>query len=624
MVVRIFNRNRGRTAQGRTWAVLVLLVLVVLIPALTVGWLVMQASGNKRLAMEKIYDDARTGYLETGRNTLKDEVVSIGERCGRMLAEVPPERRWITVFSSGRGDGFAPAITEAEIGGMDTESSEPTAGEARIIEDLEAIRGLRNSGATAEAGQRIEALLRDPDLTEARTPDGRLVAPMVAFLATETASDADQQAAARLRFRSMVMDEAMQTAMPVSQYLYYLGRIRAWAEDPDVDRAYRFTRNGVAWMEGQIATEETSFLPVTRWGNLIGFQSNPGSGVVILESETLAARVQYRLDLLEERAGGRLVLRTVSDVTVTDPSRGEAEMDPVRVDAGFPLDDWFIEFLGDDGINFTGRAEREVLWLSVVGALVIAISISLSLALFKVMQRQAKLAQLKNDLVATVSHELKTPVASIRLLVDTLQSDKAMDPVRVRDYLGLITRENNRLGHLIENFLSFSRMERNKDSFDLKPVGPAGIAREAEKTFHERRADWDGNLTLAIEDGLPPIQADHDALQTAIGNLLENARKYGGDEPDITLAARRTDHVIEFSVTDHGIGISREDQRQIFEKFYQARTRLSAHSGGVGLGLSIVSFIVEKHRGELVLESSPGRGSVFTIRIPLAGSPMSA
>lgn len=624
MVVRIFNRNRGRPAQGRTWAGLVLLVLVVLIPALTVGWLVMQASGNKRLAMEKIYDDARTGYLETGRNTLKDEVVSIAERCTRMVAEVAPERRWITVFASGRGDGFAPAVIGAGNAGKEAESLEPVALDLRILEDLEAIRGLRNSGAAAEAEQRIEDLLRDPDLMEARTADGRLVAPMVAYLATETASDADQQAAARLRFRSMVMEEAMQTAMPVSQYLYYLGRIRTWAEDPDVDRAYRFTRNGVAWTEGRVATEETSFLPVTRRGNLIGFQSSPGSGVVILEPETLAARVQHRLDLLEERAGGHLVLRTVSDATASDSSRDKAEMEALRVEAGFPLDDWFIEFLGDDGINFMGRAEREVLWLSIVGALVIAISISLSLALFKVMQRQAKLAQLKNDLVATVSHELKTPVASIRLLVDTLQSDRTMDPVRVRDYLGLITRENNRLGHLIENFLSFSRMERNKDSFDLKPVGPAGIAREAEKTFHERRADWNGNLTLDIEDGLPPIQADHDALQTAIGNLLENARKYGGDEPDITLAARRTDHVIEFSVTDLGIGISREDQRQIFEKFYQARTRLSAHSGGVGLGLSIVSFIVEKHRGELVLESSPGRGSVFTIRIPLAGSAMSA
>lgn len=620
MASRLINRKRGRTAQSKTWAVLVLLVLVVLIPALTVGWLVMQASGNKRLAMEKIYEDARTGYLETGRSVLKEEVNSIGERSARMLADVPPEKRWVKALDSGWADGFA------TVAGFSEEALSGQIGdEGRILDELDTIRRLRSDGSSAEAEQRIEVLSRDPGLKRIRTSDGRLVAPLVAFLATEMASDPKREAAARSRFQNMVMDLEMQALMPVSQLLYFLGRIRAWDEDPGVETVYQFARNSVVWMETQsAASEERSVLPVARAGNLIGFQENQDSGTVILEVENLAKRIQHRLDLLDERAGGRLVLRKAVGSELQGSS-GDAGVDNVvLVEAGLPLDDWVVEFVGEDSDTVTGRADRETLWLAIVGALVIAISISLSLALFKVMQRQARLAQLKNDLVATVSHELKTPVASIRLLVDTLQSDRSMDPVRVRDYLGLITRENNRLGHLIENFLSFSRMERNKDSFDLKPVGPAGIAREAEKTFHERRADWDGSLALDIEHGLPPIQADHDALQTAIGNLLENARKYGGEKPDITLAAHRVDQVIEFSVTDRGIGISREDQKQIFEKFYQARTRLSAHSGGVGLGLSIVSFIVEKHRGELVLQSNPGRGSVFTIRIPLAGSPMPA
>lgn len=613
------SQNRGsRAAQGKTWAALTLLVLVVLLPALTVGWLVMQASGNKRLAMVKIYEDARTGFLETGRSALKEELASIRERVARMESDTASERRWITALSSGRCDGYASSAIDVASRG----TKEPTVAESRIIEELEAIRDLRHDGDPHEVEERIERLLQDPNLMSVATPDGRLVAPVVAYLATETASEPDRIAASRLRFRDMVMDEAMQSVMPLSQMLFYLGRILVWDEDPKVEETYRFTRNSVAWTDSRRdGPEEKPFPPIQRRGDLIGFQSDPGSGTAILESATLVGRIQHRLDLLGERAGGHLVLRNVPGSAEGEAQQSQVETDGFWVEAGFPLADWVIAFEGDDGLTVMGRVEREVLFLGIVGALVIAISISLSLALFKVMRRQAKLAQLKNDLVATVSHELKTPVASIRLLVDTLQSDRAMDPTRVRDYLGLITRENNRLGHLIENFLSFSRMERNKNSFDLKPVGPAGIAREAEKTFHERRPDWDGRLALEIEDGLPPIQADHDALQTAIGNLLENARKYGGEKPEITLAARRSDHVIEFSVTDRGIGISREDQRQIFEKFYQARTRLSAHSGGVGLGLSIVSFIVEKHRGELVLESSPGRGSVFTIRIPLAGNP---
>jgi signal transduction histidine kinase len=495
----------------------------------------------------------------------------------------------------------------------------------RIHEDLQAIRGLVRDGSHAAAGKRVEALLDDPDLMGARMSDGRSIAPMVAYLATELASTPEERTNTRTRLRSMILDPGLQAAMPVSQLLYFLGRVRNWGEDPQVEAAYRFARNSVAWIESRTPDlVERPDRPIMRVGQLIGFRVSRDSGTVILEVMTLAERIQYRLDLLEERAGGRLILREAAVSEVSESSDDAMNDSPVLVEAGFPLDEWVIEFVGEDRDTVLGRADREALWLAIVGALVIAISISLSLALFKVMQRQARLAQLKNDLVATVSHELKTPVASIRLLVDTLQSDRSMDPVRVRDYLGLISRENNRLGHLIENFLSFSRMERNKNSFELRPVGPAGIAREAEKTFHERRPEWEGTLVLDIEDGLPPIQADHDALQTAIGNLLENARKYGGDRPEVTLAARRSNHVVEFSVSDRGIGISPEDQNQIFEKFYQARTRLSAHSGGVGLGLSIVSFIVEKHRGELVVESNPGKGSTFTIQIPLAGSPMPA
>ena len=189
----------------------------------------------------------------------------------------------------------------------------------------------------------------------------------------------------------------------------------------------------------------------------------------------------------------------------------------------------------------------------------------------------------------------------------------------------MITWENKRLGHLIENFLSFSRMERDKNSFDLQPVDPQTVAREAEVVFRERLPDGDGFLRVECGGNLPLIMADREALQTALGNLLENALKYGGRDPDILLAVELVEGWVEFSVTDKGIGIAAEDQKRIFEKFYQARTRLSEHAGGVGLGLSIVSFIVEKHRGELKLESEPGKGSRFTIRIPaVPGKPAEA
>lgn len=161
-------------------------------------------------------------------------------------------------------------------------------------------------------------------------------------------------------------------------------------------------------------------------------------------------------------------------------------------------------------------------------------------------------------------------------------------------------------------------MERDKNSFDLQPVDPQKVAREAEVVFRERLADGNGRFRVECGADLPLIVADREALQTALGNLLEHAQKYGGRDPEILLTVEAVEGWVEFTVKDMGIGIAKEDQKRIFERFYQARTRLSEHAGGVGLGLSIVSFIVQKHRGELKLESEVGQGSRFTIRIPAA------
>ncbi len=617
-MIRIRNPST-RGAQGKAWAARTLLVLVVLIPALAVTWLVVEASESKKLAIEKLYEDARTGYLESGRSSMIEMLGRLSREFDRLLRRGSPDQVLAAVRQSDQWDGVilvsgtgsTPAVSDAAI----------LEGEASRAE-LEFISDLRRSGEEAEAAERLTLWLEHSGSDDIRMDDGRLLMPMLAFLATELNLEEPGRTAARLRFRDLIMQDRIQAAMPPSQLLFLLARLRGWDPQPDVEAAYQMARVNTVWLESVPGeTPADAGVRFEQRGTLFGIQSSADGPTVILKLTTLAELLQDTLNLLPTRAGGRLVVEppfeTLTALDADDPTA-------IRVGIQAPLDGWFVRFQDDSPNTATGQADREVYVLILIGAIVIGLSVALSLALYRVIQNQSRLAQLKNDLVATVSHELKTPVASIRLLVDTLQADRNVDPVRVRDYLGLIARENNRLGHLIENFLSFSRMERNQNNFDLRPVGPAGIAREAESIFRERRPDFEGTLDLKIEDGLPPIQADHDALQTAIGNLLENAWKYGGSPPHIVLAARKVDTVVEFSVTDEGSGISREDQKRIFEKFYQARTRLSEHSGGVGLGLNIVSFIVEKHRGELVLDSTPGRGSVFTIRIPLAGSPMPA
>ena len=230
-------------------------------------------------------------------------------------------------------------------------------------------------------------------------------------------------------------------------------------------------------------------------------------------------------------------------------------------------------------------------------------------------RKQIKLNKLKNDFIATVSHELKTPLASIRLLVDTLLEGNYRDQQQVTDYFQLVSKENERLTRLVENFLSFSRMERNKQTFAMDWISPANIARTAAEAVKTKFSAGKCDFELQIADNLPEVFADHDVMVTAIVNLLDNSYKYSYDNKKIELKVFSEDSSVYFSVKDNGIGLNRRQIRKIFDRFYQADTSLSRRAEGTGLGLSIVKFIVDAHKGTISVDSEPGKGSTFIIRL---------
>jgi signal transduction histidine kinase len=231
------------------------------------------------------------------------------------------------------------------------------------------------------------------------------------------------------------------------------------------------------------------------------------------------------------------------------------------------------------------------------------------------------LTRLKNDLVATVSHELKTPLASIRLLVDTLLDSNGSadapfgDHVRAPEYLSLIAKENSRLSRLIDNFLTFSRMERGKNRFDFQPADGAEIVEQAVAAVIDRFDGIENRLSVRVERPLP-LEGDVDALVTVVVNLLENAWKYTDEPKNISVAAERVGDRILISVADNGIGLSPRAVRKVFDRFYQVDQHLSRSHDGCGLGLSIVKYIVEAHGGEVSVESRAGCGSKFTVLLP--------
>ena len=232
-------------------------------------------------------------------------------------------------------------------------------------------------------------------------------------------------------------------------------------------------------------------------------------------------------------------------------------------------------------------------------------------------RKQMKMNKLKNDFIATITHELKTPLASMRVLADTLLEGNYNDQKQVKEYLELICKENKRLTGLIDNFLTFSRMERNKQVFTFEKVKPADIAKSAIEAVQTKFNQVNCHFTQSIDDNLLPISIDKDAIVTVLVNLLDNACKYTNDNKEIELRIFYENENVCFSLKDNGIGMTKRQIRKIFDRFYQADTTLSRRAEGTGLGLSIVKFILDAHNATIEVKSQPEKGSTFIVKIPI-------
>jgi signal transduction histidine kinase/tetratricopeptide (TPR) repeat protein len=278
---------------------------------------------------------------------------------------------------------------------------------------------------------------------------------------------------------------------------------------------------------------------------------------------------------------------------------------------------WKIELYFKGGEVFEKAAKRQIAIYLWTGALVIMLIVVAGGVATQAVGRQIRLNKMKNDFIATVSHELKTPLASMRVLVDTLLEGNVKDENQTEEYLRLTAKENQRLSRMIDNFLTFSRMERNKKAFTIAGCSPAAIAQDAIEAVKTKFTANNCQLAVDIADKLPDIQADHDAMVTVLVNLLDNACKYTGEQKQIAIKVFADNGNVCFAVSDNGIGLVRRHIRKIFDSFYQVDNTLARKAEGCGLGLSIVKFIVDAHKGKIAVESKPGKGSTFTVRIPL-------
>jgi len=267
--------------------------------------------------------------------------------------------------------------------------------------------------------------------------------------------------------------------------------------------------------------------------------------------------------------------------------------------------------------------KRERLWAMGTVGVIAFIDLMLAAGLYLVysnVRREVHLARLKSDFVANVSHELKTPLALIRLFAETLELGRVPSEQKAHQYYQVINKESHRLTQLINNILDFSRIEAGRKEYRFAPADVARVVRDVVEAYRFQIEQQGFELTLDVADDLPEVPADEEALGQAILNLLNNAIKYSRENKSIRIEAHRDGARVRVSMTDRGIGIPRSEQKKIFEKFYRGEDSLVHETKGSGLGLALVRHIMDAHGGEVEVESAPGKGSTFTLVLPVEKS----
>jgi two-component system, OmpR family, phosphate regulon sensor histidine kinase PhoR len=263
-----------------------------------------------------------------------------------------------------------------------------------------------------------------------------------------------------------------------------------------------------------------------------------------------------------------------------------------------------------------GEAQLNLL----MGILVMALSgaaVTGVILVWVFVRREANLSRLQSDFVSKVSHELKTPLTSIRLFSETLALRRGDVSAEDKCIQGL-ERETTRLQELIDRLLDWGRMESGRREFVIRETDLRSILDNALDAFETYRHQRSVELDVATPSDRVRVMADRGAVSDALLNLLTNAYKYGGDPVKIRVGVEQTERFVKVSVTDNGAGIPQVEHKRIFQKFYRVDDRLSREREGSGLGLAIVKHVMKAHRGRVELTSDQGRGSTFTLVIPRA------
>lgn len=264
------------------------------------------------------------------------------------------------------------------------------------------------------------------------------------------------------------------------------------------------------------------------------------------------------------------------------------------------------------------RRQGLVLYIGLIAFSAFSILIG-SFYTLSALAREWRFAQLKSEFVAHLSHDLRRPLTSIQMFSEMLKEGRIPGEEKKREYYNIIANESGKLTHLANNILDFSRIERKRVRYNFQQADIAGIVRDAVDRFKTYMMDDKRPVTLAM-DPCPPVKMDVHAIAQAVMNLLTNASKYSPPGTPIEVKVRaglKPARTVVIDVIDHGYGVPASERKKIFRKFYRVSKPYVAQIEGSGLGLTLVQYTVEAHGGKVLVESEEGKGSKFSIVLPI-------
>jgi signal transduction histidine kinase len=291
----------------------------------------------------------------------------------------------------------------------------------------------------------------------------------------------------------------------------------------------------------------------------------------------------------------------------------------VAVELGEVLPHWEIavQLLNPAKLGESARAFKVTLGL-LIALLVLAIGVG-SWLIVADLKRQLTLARQKTDFVSNVSHELKTPLTSIRMFSELLAEGQVREPEKQRRYLEIITAETARLTRLINNVLDFARIDRGEKKYEMREIDFASLARDTIEAYRPQLEASGFKLVCDFPRQSVLLKADRDALAQVLLNLISNAEKYAGENKEICVRMEiLRDSAVELKVLDRGLGVPAGCETKIFDQFYRAHDSLASGIQGSGLGLTLARQIARAHGGDVIYEPREGGGSCFVLRLPLA------